>query len=239
MSISWDKVKVVIFDVDGTLYAQSELRKKMLRSLLFYYALRPWKFQELIILQSFRRERERRAGFSEGNLEKAQYDWCADKGNFSSAEVRKVVAKWIFNAPNQFLSSCLYPGAKDYFDTLRKSGIKIGIYSDYKAEAKLKALGLEADIVVSSTDKEVDMLKPNPKGLLSIAQKLRVSVEECVFIGDRQEMDGLCAERANMPYLILEKKPMNKFDFFVNLQEQLVFSLQAKIYDSDDYFSRK
>ena len=40
-SINWQNVKVVIFDVDGTLYEQSTLRKKMLLSLLTFYIKRP------------------------------------------------------------------------------------------------------------------------------------------------------------------------------------------------------
>jgi phosphoglycolate phosphatase/putative hydrolase of the HAD superfamily len=78
-------------------------------------------------------------------------------------------------------------------------------------------MDLEADIIVSSTDPEIDRLKPDPKGLLFIAEKLNVSVDECLFIGDRPELDGACAIKANMPYLIVEKKPFEKFDFFKNL----------------------
>lgn len=230
-----EKPAVVIFDVDGTLYDQSRLRKKMLFSLLSYYALRPWKIQEMLILQHFRMEREKRAGQLFEDLENDQYTWCAVKGKYPVEKVKKVVAKWIFSFPNQYLKDCLYPGTKELFEALRNNEITVAIYSDYKAHDKLKAMGLEADLVVSSTDPEINCLKPMPDGLNYITKKLKVSPKECLFIGDRQEMDGECAIRAHMPYLIIEKKPYNKFNFFTKLKSTLISSPDSVTHESNNY----
>ncbi len=189
----------------------------MLFALLRYYAKRPWRINDLAILHHFRAEREKRAGYAIGNLEQAQYEWCADKGDYTISRIKQVVDFWMFNFPNKYLHACMYPGVKAFIDTLRQHQIKIGIYSDYKAADKLKAMHIEADIVVCSTDEKVDQLKPSPEGLLHIAQKLGLKPEECLFIGDRQELDGECAIRANMPYLIVDKKPFSKFDFYHKL----------------------
>jgi phosphoglycolate phosphatase/putative hydrolase of the HAD superfamily len=81
----------------------------------------------------------------------------------------------------------------------------------------MHAMGLEADLIVSSTDSFVDRLKPDPKGLIYIANKLQVTSQECLFIGDRPELDGACAINAHMPYLIVDKKPYNSFDFYHRL----------------------
>nr|WP_246601789.1 HAD-IA family hydrolase [Hymenobacter profundi] len=214
-------VKAVIFDVDGTLYEQSRLRRKMLYALLGYYALRPWRAQELLILSKFRAEREKRSGAVGPDLENAQYTWCAEKGGYSIPKIKRTVEQWIFRSPNRYLAQCVYPGTQTFFETLRQRGVKIGIYSDYAAHDKLAAMGLQADIVVSSTDPFIDRMKPNPEGLLYIAQQLEVAPEECLFIGDRQELDGVCAERANMPYRIVDKQPFAQFDFYHTLKNQL------------------
>ncbi|WP_207425916.1 HAD family hydrolase [Pedobacter sp. SYSU D00535] len=221
-AINWEKIKVVIFDVDGTLYMQSRLRKKMLFSLLSYYSLRPWQINDLRILQHFRSEREKKAGFSGTDLENAQYQWCAERGRYPVDRIKKVVDHWMFNYPNKYLSDCIYPGTKSFFDTLRKLDLRIAIYSDYKAYDKLKAMDLQADLVVASTDSHIDRLKPDPKALLFIAGEFGVSPEECLFIGDREELDGRCAENAGMPYLILDKKPFELFDFYSQLEAQLL-----------------
>lgn len=235
--INWKKIKVVIFDVDGTLYRQSKLRKKMLYALLSYYSLRPWRLKEMLILHHFRAEREKRTGNPCSNLEEAQYIWCAEKGNFPIDTIKKVIGQWIFTFPNQYLADCVYPGTKSFFDALRRHGKKIAIYSDYKANDKLKAMDLQADLVVASTDPEIDRLKPDPSALQYIMEKLGVSQDECLFVGDRQELDGECAMNAKMPYLIVEKKPTDKFDFYENLTKQIESTLKSEIYESKSYVS--
>jgi phosphoglycolate phosphatase/putative hydrolase of the HAD superfamily len=221
------KVKAIIFDVDGTLYEQSRLRSKMLVDLLAYYALRPWRLQEMRILQRFRAEREKRPGATGPDLENEQYKWCADKGQFPVQKVKQVVNRWMFTHPNQYLLNCVYPGTHSFFNAIREHGLKIGIYSDYKAHDKLVAMNLAADIVVSSTDPEIDQLKPAPAGLLHIANALGLAPEECLFIGDRQELDGLCAERAGMPYLIVDKQPFSSFTFYQHLEQRLNATLAS------------
>jgi phosphoglycolate phosphatase/putative hydrolase of the HAD superfamily len=223
--IQWEKVKAVIFDVDGTLYTQSKLRSKMLGALLRYYALRPWRVQEMFILQRFRAEREKRHGAAGPDIENAQYAWASNNGRIPLDKIKRVVDHWMFQFPNQYLLACTYPGTQSFFAALRKKGIKIGIYSDYKAHDKLAAMGLQADIVVSSTDPEVDHLKPAPHGLLYIADALDLAPADCVFIGDRPELDGACAEQAGMPYLIVDKQPFDSFAFYKTLEDKLTTSL--------------
>lgn len=220
-SLNWNKIKAVIFDVDGTLYAQSKLRRRMLYDLLGYYALRPWRLDEMLLLRRFRAEREKRPGHQGPGLESVQYAWCADNSRFSTAQVRSVVDRWMFRHPNQYLGSCTYPGTQSFFDALRQRGIKIGIYSDYPAHDKLVALGLQADSVISSTDPEIDQLKPNPQGLLHIAEALGLSPADCLFVGDRPELDGVCAERAGMPYVIVPRQPFHEFTFYHDLGRTL------------------
>ena len=45
--------KGFIFDIDGTLYSQKAMRMKMLKRLLFFYAVRPNRLKELFALKSF------------------------------------------------------------------------------------------------------------------------------------------------------------------------------------------
>lgn len=213
--------KVVIFDVDGTLYNQSKLRRKMLLSLLFFYAIRPWRYKELHILQTFRREREKRTGNVGTDLENSQYEWCAQKVNVSVDKIRKVVDKWIFHFPNPLLASCIYPGVKPLFKKLRDNDVKIAIYSDYKAASKIFALGLETDLIVASTDNNIDRFKPDPKAIHYIMNTYNVSSDECLFVGDREELDGQCAANAGVPYLILDKKT-DPEEFFKDIQNRII-----------------
>lgn len=223
-NINWNEKKVVAFDVDGTLYLQSRLRKKMLFALLSHYVLRPWKFKELKMLRDFRHEREKRSGQCGPDLENLQYEWCAQKGNYSIGHLKKVIEYWMFTHPNQYLLSCVYPGTESFFQVLKQNGYLIAIYSDYKAIDKMSAMNLLADLIVCSTDPHIDRLKPDPQALHYIESTLNVKPEECLFIGDRQELDGMCAENAGWQYLIVDKKPWKSFDFYSKLEAQLLSS---------------
>lgn len=51
-------------------------------------------------------------------------------------------------------------------------------------------------------------------GLFVIVETLGVSVEDCLFIGDRDERDGECARKAGMTYLLLERRnPRAEYQF--------------------------
>ncbi|GAB3292323.1 hypothetical protein GCM10027348_11320 [Hymenobacter tenuis] len=231
--IQWNSLSCVIFDVDGTLYAQGKLRKRMLRALLAHYSRRPWKFQDLLILSRFRKEREKHAGYAGENLESDQYGWVAQAGRYPVTRVREVVNRWMFQNPTPYLKACRFPGVQEFFDALRARGITIAIYSDYPAQDKLAALGLQADVVISSTDAAINRLKPHPAGLLHITQQLGLAPEQCLFIGDRPELDGACAEAAGMPYLIVDKQPLADFTFYHTLLHHLTSNHHSVAYESD------
>ncbi|MNL44377.1 hypothetical protein D3C87_1669500 [compost metagenome] len=120
--------------------------------------------------------------------------------------------KWIYNFPNQFLEACKYDGLDIFLKELKNRNILTAIYSDYPAMMKLKAMRIEADLVVSSTQKEINAFKPVPKGLNYILSRFpEIDNEHCVFIGDRMELDGVCAVRASIPFLHISKKERKGF----------------------------
>ncbi len=205
LGINWSAVKAVIFDVDGTLYCQAKLRRRMGVELARYYCLRPWRLRDLKILRDFRRERERRALHPVDDLENAQHLWAVQASGVPVERVRNVVEHWMLSAPLRHLGCCRYPGVSEFFARLRALGVRTGILSDYPAKDKLVALGLSGDCVVCATDQGVGRLKPAPDGLLFIAKGLGVSPGECLAIGDRDERDGECARSVGMPYVILER----------------------------------
>lgn len=202
--------KAVIFDVDGTLYDQRKLRFCMGREMVICLLWQPSCIEELRILWRFRRMREKHAAEATSDLESRQYVWAAQAAGVLPEKVRDVVNKWMFERPLAYLRSCRYPGAQTLFSQFQRQGIPIGVFSDYPAQDKLRALGLTAQVVVSATSSEVNRLKPDPTGLLVAAAKLGAQPRECLFIGDQEAKDGECARRAGMPYLILGSRRKNR-----------------------------
>jgi putative hydrolase of the HAD superfamily len=75
------------------------------------------------------------------------------------------------------------------------------VFSDYRAEDKLRALGLSVDVIRDATATDVARLKPNPYGFLRVAELLEVSPSRCLIIGDRDDRDGAAAKRAGFVFL--------------------------------------
>ncbi|MDR6782479.1 FMN phosphatase YigB (HAD superfamily) [Pedobacter africanus] len=222
--IAWDKLKLVIFDVDGTLYDQKKLRRKVLAGLLGYYLLRPWKLKDLYILYHFRKERENKAGFCSTDLDNAQYSWCAEKTKSPVHEVKKIVQQWIFDYPVKFLSDCVYPGVAEFLYTIEAMSIHKTVYSDYPAKEKNLAMNLSFELEVSSTDNYINAMKPSVKGLEYIMDVLKIKDRaSCLFIGDRYELDGKCAAAANVPFLLIDRNEARS-GFYYKLVEQVTHS---------------
>lgn len=219
--INWNNLQLLIFDVDGTLYDQSVLRKKMAVALLGYYLIRPWRFKDIFILYHFRKERGERSGYISLDLENEQYAWCALKTNSSLEKVKKVTGKWIFDFPNRYLKQSMYPGVKDIFTKLDEKKILTAVYSDYDPAKKMLAMDLAPVLMVSSTDAHINAFKPRPNGLVYILSELKIQNKaNCLFIGDRQELDGKCAEQAGVPFLLVNKETA-RTDFYGTLLNYL------------------
>lgn len=199
----FDNIKLVIFDVDGTLYNQKKLRLLVLLELFVHYSVRPHKIWQLNVLRHFRNEREKRALMVDENISIGhnQYIWCQEKVKRSITEIQEIVGMWIHQKPLKFLPFCVYKNVNSLLIHLKNRGIKTAVYSDYKAGKKIQALGISIDYVFNSEQEEIGVLKPNPKGLYYIVDQLGIPKQDILFIGDRKERDGACATNAGISYL--------------------------------------
>ncbi len=171
MPLDWDKLHLVVFDVDGTLYRQRQLRLRMARDVLFHTLLKR-DLNVIAVLARYRRIRERLGDEGGIDFERALIAQTATATANSPDRVRSIVSEWIEQRPLRYLAACRYPNLSQLFTGLRRSGKSIGILSDYPAEAKLEALGLAANYIVSAGDKDIGLLKPHPRGLESLSGEI-------------------------------------------------------------------
>jgi FMN phosphatase YigB (HAD superfamily) len=220
--IEWPRCRLVIFDVDGTLYDQRRLRARIALSMA-REAVRTRDLSFFNVLRTFRRLREQFADEERADFETQLFEATAQVCSCSEVFVRQVVDDWITQRPLLFLRACVFPHTGALFDAIRASGREIAVLSDYPATDKLTVMGLRADIVVSANDPKVGVLKPNPKGLLHIMKTAGMSPEECLFIGDRFERDGEAAERANISVLIRSTAIHARFTTFRSYDDPVLF----------------
>ena len=204
--LNWNEIDLVVFDVDGTLYDQRRLRLVMMRRLL----AATWRTRSLDTLQTlrtFRHVREALGDRPEADFMRLQYARTAAQHNKTEADVQALTYEWMERQPLPFLARCRYPHLDVLFTCLRSAGKQIAVFSDYPANAKLTALGLQAAPVVCATDAGVAKLKPDPLGLLTILRETGVPAQRALMIGDRFDRDGMAASRAGMRALIRSGKP--------------------------------
>jgi len=218
--LSWDKIKLVVFDVDGTLYGQRGLRLRMLQEMLLF-AARNRTIEFIKILRVYRHLREELGESQREDFERELIARTAKVVGCSEALVEATAEEWLEQRPLPHLIRYRYAGLTELFKSLRAQGKLIGVFSDYPAQLKLKAMNLDADFVVCATDKDIGVLKPHPKGLQVLMARAAVNPEETVLIGDRAERDGLAAQAANTHALILSRKALEGWQTFDRYDDPL------------------
>lgn len=222
----WEGIQLVVFDVDGTLYSQRRLHIRMARDLLLH-ALRERDWTPVSVLRTYRRIREGLAEEEAADFEASAIARTSALEGCPAETVRAIVREWMLRRPLPYLARCRYPGVIALFAGLRRKNKTIGILSDYPARAKLAALGLSPDLIVSAADAGIGLLKPHPRGLEFLLSAAGVQPSASVLIGDRCERDGIAAARAGVQALIRSQKPVEGYQTFARYGEPLFAPLMT------------
>ena len=155
--IEGEPPKAVLFDLDGTIYELEPVRRRMGRALALHALLSPLKGPRTIkALRAFRAAREelRALGDSSPSLEDAQYAEPAQQLGVDPAVVRAAVTDWMLERPLPHLFSAGRTALRPILAALKGWDLPIGVFSDYPADAKLAALGVD------------DLLRPMVRALV-------------------------------------------------------------------------
>jgi FMN phosphatase YigB (HAD superfamily) len=200
-------LKALVFDIDGTLYRQGPLRRAMLFRLLGQHTAHPVRgWETLRVLRAYRHAQETlRAGPASRDIAAAQLRLTCERTNVNQGSVVECVSRWMEHEPLAILPRCLQPGILEFLHACKARGLRLGALSDYPAEAKLRALGLADlfDVVLCAQSPDIDVFKPNPRGLLVALERLDSGRAESLYIGDRVDVDAATAEAAGVPCAIL------------------------------------
>ena len=205
--INTSRLKAVVFDIDGTLYRQPPVRRAMLGRLLASAVAHPRRGAETFrVLQAYRRAQETLRGAPvAGGVAAAQIRLACDQTNVDAETVSRYVTRWMEEEPLALLPRCVQPGALALLHECRARGLRLAALSDYPAEAKLHALGMTGlfDLVLCAQAPEVNVFKPHPRGLLAILERLDTNAAECLYVGDRADVDAAAADAAGVACAIV------------------------------------
>ena len=223
----WDAIRLVVFDVDGTLYDQRALRLRMLCELIGN-AISKRSLLTMKVLRTYRRLREVLGHEEVVCFEDLLVQRTAAATGLGNEEVRAIVADWIETRPLAHLRACRYHHVDELFAALKRRGKTIGIFSDYPAAEKLRAMELQSDHIAAAGDANIGILKPHPRGLEVLMAEAGIGPAETILIGDRPEKDGEAARRAGVAVLIRSDSPQRGWPTFSRFSDPVFAPLLAR-----------
>ena len=201
-SVDLKKYKVWILDFDGTLYYQFPVRLAMGFWLIFYYLLHPFRIQELLLILEYRKLRNNLPGvsFNDNNPSDLLIKKLCKKYHRESNDVTDIVKSWTQIKPcffiNKFQRCELIKTIQDY----QRKGVLMVVYSDNPLQEKIKAVSFIPDYCFDSDHALIRCMKPNAQGVNNIVGYLGVKKKDTLYVGDRDDRDGICAKNAGLKY---------------------------------------
>lgn len=199
------RYRLVVFDVDGTLYRLGPVRRGMLKDILVTGGA-PGRWTRFRILRRFRQLREELSHVQPRDFDPALFGRLSAETGRPESELRPLVSQWMIQRPLSLLPDARVAGVRQVFETLRAHGVETAIWSDYPVPEKLTALGLTARHHVWAGDDDVCALKPDPTGLLLLMDRLKIAPEDTLMIGDRLTHDGAAATAAGTDFLLISER---------------------------------
>ena len=203
------KIKGILFDVDGTLYHQALLRPIMIFLLVLLNIHNPKElFRKAKVIAVYRKAQEnlRHSFHGSSNCSSRQIDLAINNTGESYAYISKTIMEWFEKRSLLFIRLCRRRGLNFVLDQLCQKGFKLGVFSDYPAQDKLRELRVYEyfSIIVSANDPEVKGFKPKTNGFAVAARRMGLKPSEVLYVGDRAEVDGIGASAVGMPVVILK-----------------------------------
>lgn len=174
-------IKAVAFDIDGTLYPAWKLFIRMplyfVRHLFFYL-----HFGKV-------RKQLRRLGVLQNFYEK-QAELMAARLNISVDASKEKVDGIAYSGISHYFEKIKpYKDIEETFRLFHEAGLKVGILSDFPVAQKGDVWGClkYADVSISSED--TGALKPSPHAFTVLAEKLGISPEQILYVGNNLKYD--------------------------------------------------
>lgn len=186
-----ENIAVVVLDLDGTIYRKPRIG--------LYMFAKQWRHLPLLIAERRWRKAQRQALVTGGVMPPRPVPELWYRTSYLPSMV-DVIAKHY--KPALWLQPLM--------DECKQREIPIVILSDYEAVTeKLRVLGLQPeafDAILASGD--FGTIKPDPKlgEILAahISKNAAVNWQQVLFIGDRQDTDGLLAQALGAQFILVQ-----------------------------------
>ena len=192
--MNWDSIRVVSWDVDGTLYNIRRMKEQGVAILLA--SIFRGEFvsgcREIRALFRFRdRMRE---------IRQAGGDYSVKPDPHLRCLLLEYSSRWWAPATARV---GLLKGVSEMIAALSERGIRQVVLSDYHSDAKLRVLGVHDAFEKVYAAEKIGYLKPSRAVFQHVFDDLGIEPHELVHIGDREDTDGIGARGSGATGLII------------------------------------
>lgn len=200
-SILHPEVRVVVFDLDGTLYSKPGMALRML-------CASPLHWRKMWAERKTRKHLRGKFLRDEASFYNAYFQLLAQFADSTPDAMRDWYQRQYMPLMIQVIKKyyTLSTWVKPFINECRKRGIYLIVMSDYShTHEKLTALGLDINIfdwVVSAP--ELGGLKPAPQLLQQLLVRMGCTPKQCLLIGDREDTDGTMAHALGAAFSLVQ-----------------------------------
>ncbi len=202
------RYKAICFDIDGTLYPASVMKRRLfsiwlahpLLSIRYNRARKafrlcqasfrqkiPFRWREAMVIQNESGEEPQRP------FSRLEYSKTFEK-----------VQKRIY-APMQRLyrSTRPFDGVRGTFERIRKGNLKIGVFTDFPLFNKLQSMGISDLVDFSASSDDIGFLKPDTHCFEYLLYNLKMEPKDVLYVGDSYRKDIEGASKVGMDAVLV------------------------------------
>lgn len=195
------ETRLVVFDLDGTLYTKTRMTWHMLANA----PITDWRK-----MLAERKTRKLLRGQWLQNEESFYQIYFQNMANICKSTTTEICT-WYNNLYMPLMVGVIRKHYKPttwllpFVEHCKKLGIRIVVLSDYgHVHEKLEALGIDEkifDLVISAP--ELGGLKPAPQLMTQLLERMNVEPSQCIIIGDRDDTDGQLARNSGTRFCLV------------------------------------
>ena len=187
-----EKIKVIAFDIDGTLYPSFSLYRR-----LVFYVIKKLRFY--VHFKKVRSVMHRTAPLPSFGFYEYQGRLLAHELGCSVEEARASIKGIVYDGLKPYFKHVKpFKDVERSFKSFKEAGYRLAILSDFPPDQKGEMWGLipYCDFVMGS--EEIGALKPSKYPFGVLAMTLGVKPEEVLYVGNSTKYDVLGAQNAGM-----------------------------------------
>ena len=191
--VDWNRVRVVSWDIDGTLYDLHAFMSALKSDLIH----RAFRLQWLSLVRDLYRLIRFKSHMDRVRKMPPEYP-------VGTLEGREAIAETMADLYGRLLPEIgVLPGVVELLRRVQSTGRMQIVFSDYRKSTKLQALGVDDFFAFVYAGEDLGHLKPSPTAFRRIIEELRIQPDELLHIGDRMDTDGAAASEVGFQVAII------------------------------------